>query len=151
MKKRLLAMLLMVILILTVVGTTVLAGDDFYNGLEGFVEGYNDNLDKVPSLAKRMFANERVNFHIQISDGEEIIGVVTDADCAILEFAEGGVENPTIRAYIEGAVIEDLKSDFSVSRALEALKGIRLEGVGFGKIIKVFFLNIAKSLAGLFG
>ncbi len=150
-KKRMIAILLMLGIVLTFVsGTVVAASTEYYDELADYVEDYNDNLDKVPSLAKRMFANERVNFFIKVGDDEEIIGVATDAECAITEFESGGLEDPTIRAYIDGAVIEDLQSDFTLSKALAALKGIRLEGVGFGKVVKVFFLNIFKAVSGLF-
>jgi hypothetical protein len=150
-QRKFLSILLVVILLLSAIQFPVFAAGEYFASLEGYVSEYNENLDKVPSLAKRMFANERVNFHIKIGDEEEIIGVVTDAECAVEEFVDGEIDDPTIRAYIDGAVIDDLKDDFSVSRALEALKGIRLQGVGFGKVVKVFFLNIAKALAGLFG
>ncbi len=151
MQKKLLSVLLVVLLLIGLIQVPVWAAGEYFASLEGYVSDYNENLDKVPSLAKRMFANERVNFHIKIGDEEEIIGVATDAECRVDEFVEGEIDDPTIRAYIDGAVIDDLKSDFSVSRALDALKGIRLQGVGFGKVVKVFFLNIAKALAGLFG
>ncbi len=151
MHRKILSILILVSLLLMVIQVPVSAAGEYYTSLEGYVSDYNENLDKVPSLAKRMFANERVNFHIKMDDEEEIIGVATDSECAIDEFVDVEIDDPTIRAYIDGAVIDDLKDDFSVSRALEALKGIRLQGVGLGKVIKVFFLNIAKALAGLFG
>ena len=150
-RSKILTALLIAAMLVIAMHTVVLAQSDFYDSLEGYVAAYNENLDKVPGLAKRMFANERINFYIATGNGEEIIGVATDAECAILEFVSGEIENPTIRAYIDGDVIQDLMDDFSISKALSALRGIRLEGVGFAKVIKVFFLNIVKSLAGLFG
>ena len=150
MRRKILSVLLVVVLFIVGIQSLVLAQGGFYDDLEGYVSVYNDNLESVPSLAKRMFANERINFHIASDSEEQIIGVATDADCAILEFVDGEIEDPTIRAYIDGDVIQDLQNDFSVSKALNALKDIRLQGVGFAKTIKVFFLNIVKSLSGLF-
>ena len=149
MNRKVCSILLIVVLLLGI-PWPVMAQGEFFNSLEGYVSDYNENLDSVPGLAKRMFANERVNFYIQKDGEEEIIGVATDHECAILEFVSGEIDEPTMRAYIDGHVIYELMDDFSVNRALEALQGIRLEGVGFAKTIKVFFLNIVKSLAGLF-
>jgi hypothetical protein len=149
-RQKFVCIAILMIMLLIGLQAVVMAQNEFFYRLEAYVPLYNENLESVPDLAKRMFVNERINFHIADGAGEEIVGVATDAQGAILEMTSGGIDNPTIRAFIDSDVIRGLEADFSTERALAALREIRLEGVGFAKTIKVFFLNIARTLTGLF-
>ena len=122
----------------------------YFEELEGYVDLYNANLESIPGVVKRLFANERINFYISLADGEEIIGVVTSGGCEILEFKEGEVENPTLLAYVDGEKIAEALASPSQEKALEVVNSIRIEGVGFMKKVKVAFLNLVRTVAGWF-
>jgi hypothetical protein len=126
------------------------ASGSYFAELEGYVDLYNSNLASIPGIVKRLFSNERINFHIALSEGEEIIGVSTSETCEILEFVDGALETPTLRVYIEGEIIDDLMANPSQEKALAAINSIKIEGVGFFNKLKVAFVNLIRTVSNWF-
>jgi hypothetical protein len=149
MKSKVLRALLAVLLLSALLPAGACA-ETYYEQTVGYVDLYNENLESIPGLVKRLFASERINFHIALAEGEEIIGVATSGSCEILEFQEGGLENPTLLVYIKAETIEGIKADPSQEKVLAALKELRIEGVGLVKKLKVAFLNLVRMVAGWF-
>lgn len=124
----------------------------YYQRLAGYVDLYNKGSAVIPGIIKWVFANERINFHIDLSgQGEEIIGVVTSENGdAILEFIAGELEQPTMRVYAKAETIDYLEANPSIGAALEAVGNLRIEGVGFSNTVKVFLLNAVLTVMSWF-
>jgi hypothetical protein len=150
-KNAMIVALVVLLLIAIFPGASLAEGDEsYFSMLEGYVDLYNSNLDTIPGIVKRLFSNERVNFHIALAEGEEIIGVSTSGTCEITEFVEGALENPTLRVYIEEETIDDLMADPSKEKALAAINSLKIEGVGFFNKLKVAFVNLMRTVSGWF-
>ena len=125
--------------------------ESYHEQIDGYVDLYNENLDVIPGVLKTFFSNERINFYIEFpGDETEVIGVVTTKDAAISKFASGGIVDPTLMFYIESETIDSLIADPSTDAFFDALEGIEKEGVGFGKMVKVIFIDIAIKAARMF-
>ncbi|UNC91463.1 hypothetical protein [Candidatus Contubernalis alkaliaceticus] len=125
--------------------------DSYYNQINGYVDLYNENIDLIPGVIKTFFSNERINFYIEYSgDQTEVIGVVSSGDAAISKFVSGGIEDSTLKFYIESEVIDSVIAAPSTEAFFDAIEGIKKEGVGFSKKIKVIFINIAIKAARTF-
>jgi hypothetical protein len=124
----------------------------YFELLEPYVSLYNENIGSIPDLAKRVFDGERINVHIGLDDGgEEILGVATSkGECAITEFTAGGLDQPTLRVYIEGAVIERHMADPVQDEIIDTVVNLKIEGVGFLNQIKVFVFGLIQKVARLF-
>jgi hypothetical protein len=105
-------------------------------------------LDKVqeqplPSLVATLFANERVNIHI---DGGYTVAAVLD-DGEITRLEEGELYYATVNVYVHDAAITTMeKGDFDFLTAVDE-GDISYEGVGFMKQAK---LSMMTSMAKLF-
>lgn len=155
MNKKIMTAILMVVLLIAIFPGASLAQQEeaagsYFAELEGYVDLYNSNLDNIPGIVKRLFSNERINFHIALSEGEEIIGVSTSKTCEIMEFVEGALETPTLRVYIEGEIIDDVRANPTQEKALAAINSVRIEGVGFFNKLKVAFVNLVRTVFSWF-
>ena len=117
-----------------------------YQELKEQVDLYNQNVDKIPGFIRTIFGNERIEAHI--NDGkEEVIGIVTK-DAIVIEFKEGGIENPTLKVYTDKEtiykVIKQKNPDSAIQVALKALDEgkIRYEAVGVVTQIKTTIFTI---------
>ncbi len=153
MKKRYVATFMILVILVMIMHTGVLAQEksgSYYLELEEYVETYNSNLGSIPGIVKRLFANENINFYISFDQGEEVIGVATSGSCEILTFQAEELGNPTLLAYIDGAMIDAALAEGTQEKALEAVNSIKLEGVGFMKKMKVAFLNLMLKVVSWF-
>ena len=122
----------------------------YYSILEEYVDLHNNNLEAIPGIIKRIFANERVIFNIYNDFGDEVIGVVTSSDLEILKYVNENLEDPTMLIFIEGSLIDSLLANPSAGAVIEALNEIEIEGVGFFNKVKVFFIKILIGISGWF-
>lgn len=106
--------------------------------IEDLVKAYNNNLDKVPGFAKKIFGNEKINVYI---DGEIFAGFAGEGG-KITEYKKEGIEKPTLRIYTTSETIGHLVA--GEKTLLEAVKdkSITYEGVGFFSKIKFGFIKI---------
>ena len=124
----------------------------YFELLEPYVSMYNDNLDIIPDLAKSAFDGERIELHISLTGGGvEIIGIATSkGDCAINEFAAGGLDEPTLRVYIEGSAIDRHLASPEKEEILNTVLNLKVEGVGFINQVKVFVFSLLQRIARWF-
>ena len=155
-KKTLFTTLILALLLFLLIPLTTMAQDQdmksavYYDILSEYVGLYNDNLDEIPGVIKRIFAKERIIVYIARDSEDEAIGVATSKDTEIIEFVQGELTEPTMLVYINGDTIDSLIANPSQGAAVEALNELKIEGVGFFKKIKVAFLNILISVSGWF-
>ena len=148
--KRLIAVITLLVLILIPL-SGALAEGTYYDKLSDKVELYNSNLDKIPAPAKSIIGNARINLHIATDSDTEIIGIVSTSNTAtISEFVQGGIDKPTMNAYIDGKVIDEALENPSMDSALKALGSLKTEGIGFINRIKSTFINIIGRITSLF-
>ncbi|MBO8181293.1 MAG: hypothetical protein H0Z28_00700 [Archaeoglobus sp.] len=111
---------------------------------------YNENVNAVPGMIKSIIGNERINIEIAREDGTTLVVGAVTRDAYVAEFTEGGISNPTIRAWTtEKVVREIIGSNDIVNAAMDAINSgdVNYEGVSLVKILKI---NIMKSLMGLY-
>lgn len=154
--------LLLACMVLSLLSVTVLSAeglkkeafdemDSYFGQIHDYVDLYNENIEVIPGVLKTFFSNERINFYIEFPGNEtEVIGVVSTGDAAISKFVSGGIEDPTLKFYIESKTIDSLIADPSTEAFFDAIEGIKKEGVGFGKKVKVIFINMAIKAARMF-
>jgi len=117
-----------------------------FESLEPYVANYNDYIANIPGLVKQLFDGERINLHINLVDGgEEVIGIaISPDDSAITEFVAGGLDDPTLRVYIDEAVIQGHLANPVQEEILDTLLKLRIEGVGLFNQIKVFVFSLVQ-------
>ncbi|MDY6826808.1 MAG: hypothetical protein SVV67_06495 [Bacillota bacterium] len=123
-----------------------------YELLLPYVYLYNDNIDQIPDVVKSLFAGEKIILHVSMEDdSEELIGIVTTEDsCLIEQYLAGGVEEPTLRVYIDRATIDRHLANPVSEEIIDTAVNLKMEGVGIGNQIKVFVLSLAQKIVGLF-
>lgn len=131
----------------------------FAEGLDvnSLVADYNKNSDKVPSVVKTLFGNERINAQITLTNGSVIvIGGVTK-DGKVIEAKEGGIDNPTMEVSVSEAAIGEISSSKDPAGAFQGAlnsKKISYHGVSTGAKIKLGIVSVVSrayfSLRSLF-
>ena len=58
---------------------------------------------ELPSFARPLFGNQRINLYITASDNQEITSGIVTEDGIIAEVNDKGVEKPTLKAYTKQA------------------------------------------------
>ncbi|MDW7740461.1 MAG: hypothetical protein SCJ97_10480 [Bacillota bacterium] len=114
---------------------------------------FNENIDQIPGVVKSMFDGERINLYVDMGDGtEEIIGITTlSKSCLIEKFLPNELEDPTLLVYIDRATIDSYINNPSKDEIVQGVLNLRIEGVGIGNQIKVFFMGLAQKIMSLFG
>jgi len=149
------ARFLMVIALITIfsVAASVAVGTSaepvaLFELLEPYVAQYNDYIANIPDLVKQLFDGERINLYINLVDGgEEVIGVaIAQGDSAITEFVAGGLDDPTLRVYIDEAVIREHLANPVQEEILNTLFNLRIEGVGLSNQIEVFVFSLVQRI-----
>jgi hypothetical protein len=105
---------------------------------------------KLPGPAGVLFKNERINLHVTLSDGNELVfGIVTEKKI-VKQFQMSVIDNPTVNVYTTEETIKKIESSENPLDAFkEALddKKVTYEAIGFGKKMKFgitkFFVKIA--------
>ncbi len=126
--------------------------DSTYELLLPYVYLYNDNIDQIPDVVKGLFAGEKIILHVNMeNDSEELIGIVTtEDDCLIEQYLAGGLDEPTLRVYIDRATIDRHLTNPVGEEIIDTAINLKMEGVGIGNQIKVFVLNLVQKIIGLF-
>jgi hypothetical protein len=131
------------VLILLISATSAYALDDAtYQKLQEKRDSYNRNVDRVPSILKFLFGNERINVVLLNEGGVpngDVLGIVS-RDGLIVQLSRSQVSDPTVKARMKESLLKrlldshDARGDFII-----ALKNgeIEVEGVGFLKRIKL--------------
>jgi len=117
--------LVMGVLLCAASGTAAVSNGNVFNDLQPFVAVYNEQIvDDLPPFVEKLVANQRINAIVYCYDyggynpyvvefggksfacyGSVVIGVVTDADVAIVEFTQGEIDNPTMQMAMYDSVI----------------------------------------------
>ncbi len=107
---------IIILLLITQVSAQVILGND----LQELKTQYNNNLDKVPWIAKKIIGNERINLFLTTNTGEVIIiGGVTKS-AKILQIQQSKIDNPTLNIYITENTINRLKNkQVTIQQALK--------------------------------
>ncbi|WP_048147786.1 hypothetical protein [Palaeococcus ferrophilus] len=113
--------------------------------LEEYVPTYNENVDNLPDIVKRIAGNERIDLEITLENGSRLnIGVVTEGG-RIVEFSKGRPLEPTLKVWTnEGVVRNIINSETPGDTGLYYLKRgeIKYSGVGFGRSIRILTVKI---------
>ncbi len=113
--------------------------------LKEYVPVYNENAENLPGFLKRIAGNERIDLEIALENGSTLnIGIATEGGY-ITEFSEGGIPEPTMRAWTsEDVARRIISSEDPVSTGANALKmgEIRYSGVGFVRTLRVFAVKV---------
>jgi len=107
---------------------------------------YNENLDEVPGIVKKLFGTERINLYITTIDRSKEVYGVQMQDAKIIEFQEGEISKPTMNLYAtEDSIRDIMDSDDPVSAFQEAFaKGeITYKGVGIMNKVKLGVVTVA--------
>jgi hypothetical protein len=109
--------------------------------------------EELPGIAGKLFGNERINLYITNNEGEEIIvGIITE-DKKFKDILNEEVENPTLIAYTDEAILRDIGNSEDVLGSFEnalSEKRITYKAVGLGNKIKFGFLRVLASVTGWF-
>lgn len=106
--------------------------------IDKLVSSYNDNLQKVPGFAKKLFGNERINLYV---DGKLFVGLAGQ-NSKIVEYKKGGLDKPTMKIFTTGETISDLTDGQKTLLDAVKDKSIQYQGVGFGNKMKFGFVKI---------
>jgi hypothetical protein len=89
------------------------------------------------------FSNERMNWKIIKSDGTKLSIAVIVENGDIVEFREGRVTNPSVKAFTTEQVIRNLLKSQHPKAIQKAWDDgdIRIEGVGIGNVIRIGFMG----------
>jgi hypothetical protein len=110
------------------------------------------NKEEKPGIVVKLVNNEIVNLQI-ISDENPIsLGMKTNSDADIIELRAGNYNVPTLNVYVKESVITAAENADGLDFVLTALENgdIRLEGVGFGNKLKLFFAKLGLKVANWF-
>ena len=78
------------------------------NNLNQLKTKYNQNINKVPWIVKKIIGNERINVYLTLNNGnQKIIGGITNK-ARILQAQVGKISNPTLNIYITEKTIQRL-------------------------------------------
>ena len=112
---------IIILLLITQVSAQVILGND----LQELKTQYNNNLDKVPWIAKKIIGNERINLFLTTNTGEVIIiGGVTKS-AKILQIQQSKIDNPTLNIYITENTINRLKNkQVTIQQALKTKENV---------------------------
>ena len=70
--------------------------------------------------------------------------------CIRDRYLAGGVEEPTLRVYIDRATIDRHLANPVGEEIIDTALNLKIEGVGIGNQIKVFVLSLVQKIIGLF-
>jgi uncharacterized membrane protein len=126
---------------------TLIAQDNLFDQISALI---NDQYagQVMPGPVKMIFGNERANIYI---DDESFNAFTVDGK--LMSFQRDALPDPTMNIYATKAAVQRiLNSDDPLQEADQARrnKEITYKGVGAGKKVKLFFVNVAAKLAGLF-
>lgn len=121
--------------------------------LDQFKDKYNNQTSEVPSIVGSIVGGERLNVHVNNSNGTEVIGADMDG-VEINSLTKGGFENQTMNVYtnedtVEGILESDDPFD-QVTAELDA-KNITYDSTTTGGKVKITVFKSLKGLANLFG
>ena len=114
----------------------------FAQGIEDYtpekvMELYSQNEAKVPSFAKKMFGNQRINVYIE--DYKNFNAVTKSGKLSNLE--EGSLDNPTLKVYTNKETADKLiNGELDFKTALKD-KLITYEVLGFWNKLKFGFIT----------
>jgi hypothetical protein len=111
--------LALVILILLILSSTALAGLDF-GTVQGYVEDYNNNITKAPTLMTEILGNEKVDLVISLNDSSSFRVGFDVQKAYIAQTIPGGIDNPSITITTSESFIEKLKSSENPVATLDA-------------------------------
>ncbi|NYT01314.1 MAG: hypothetical protein GKC10_00920 [Methanosarcinales archaeon] len=93
---------LLVVLVLSVSASALFET----NSLQSYVDRYNANIDKAPTILKSLLGNEKVEFNILlVNDSILTVGMQTDKG-RIASTVDGGFANPSIEVETSEETIE---------------------------------------------
>ena len=116
--------------------------------LAGELEG-----QEIPSPLGMLFGDEKINVHLSLTNGEEmVVGVITEDD-KVKSIDFSALEEVSLNVYAsEEAITKIQNSDDQLSALKEAMDDdeISYKAVGFGNKIKFAFASVFSKIAGLF-
>ncbi|MCK4937935.1 MAG: hypothetical protein KAR85_04975 [Methanosarcinales archaeon] len=113
-----------------------------------------DNIVQDIPIVKSVFGNQTIHIIIEKSEGNIVLGAVTDSDGYITELTSGIPNDSTLRLISTEAVVESIiGSADPVAATNEALINgdITYEGVGVTQMIGVTIVKVVFFFADLFG
>lgn len=108
---------------------------------------------ELPSALGALFGNERINLHVRLNSGEEVVLGLTIENKVIQGIQEGELDDPTMNTYVgEDAINEIMDSDDPTSSLMDALdnREITYRGVGFFNWLKYVIVSIISKIVSLF-
>lgn len=104
---------------------------------------YNQHADALPSVIASLIGDERINLHLETSEGKQVFGIVMDGT-RIDTVTVGGVDNATLTVRTDLQTVSEIASaEQPAKRAVQALRQdkIRYETVGLVRTIKFGILT----------
>lgn len=80
------------------------------SGIQNYVDGYNNKIDKAPEVLKGLLGNERINIDIVRNDGSVYRMGFEVENARINRTVEGGLNDPTIVVTTTESAINNISS-----------------------------------------
>jgi hypothetical protein len=109
------------------------------------VSTYNENVDKVPGVARSQVSGQRIDLRIETPDGERRFAVTTRDDGRIASWEDGAIDDPTLRVETDESTLCDIAtSDDPAAAFSDAYDSgaIEVSGVGPVNAVKVTVMKI---------
>jgi len=82
--------------------------EDLFEELDGLVDVYNQNAEKIPPFIRNIAGNDRINWKISLKDGNTLIIGMKTKEARVEKFERGPISNPTINAYTTEETIRQI-------------------------------------------
>ena len=120
-----------------------------YNTEELKIE-YNQNLDKIPGLVKKIIGNEKINLHFTLLSGSEITIAIRTKKARIIEIGGIPYGKPTLNIYLTERTVERLKNkEITIEQAIKT-KEITYKAKRFRTKIKSGLFKFGLRIKGWF-